>query len=71
MFSFTILKNKISKSPILKHFDPDRFLVIVIFASKWTVSAALLQEHYGIYWPVTLTNQTLNLTRLITDSWNN
>ena len=43
IISFTILKNKIAKAPNLKHFDPDRPTVIVVYASKWAVSAALLQ----------------------------
>ena len=59
MISFTMLKDKIAKTPILKHFDPDRPPVIVVYASKWAVSAALLQEHDGVYWPVTFTNTTL------------
>ena len=31
--AFTMLKAKISTIPILKHFDPDRIPVIVVFAS--------------------------------------
>ena len=42
MISFTMLKDKIAKTPILKHFDPDRPPVIVVYASKWAVFAALL-----------------------------
>ena len=55
MISFTMLKDKIAKTPILKIFDPNRPPVIVVYASKWAVSAALLQEHDGVYWSVTLT----------------
>ena len=55
-----MLNDKIDKTPILIHFDPDRSRVIVVYNSKWAVSAALLQEHDEIYWPVTLTSQTLN-----------
>ena len=33
--------------------------MIVVYASKWAVSAALLQEHDGVYWPVTRTSRTL------------
>ena len=54
-----MLKDKISKTPILKHFDTDRPLVIVVYASKWAVSAVLLQEHDGTYWPVTFTSRKL------------
>ena len=59
MISFTILKNKIAKTPILKHFDLDHPPVIVVYASKWAVSAALLQEHDVTYWFVTFTSRTL------------
>ena len=54
-----MLKDKISKTPILKHFDTDRPPVIVVYAGKWAVYAALLQEHDGIYWIVTFTSRTL------------
>lgn len=57
--AFTMLKVKIANTPILKHFDPDRPPVIVVYASKWAVSAALLQEFEGMYWPVTFTSRTL------------
>ena len=53
LIAFTLLKEKIVKTQILKYLDPDRVTVIVVYASKWVVSAALLQEYDGIYWPVT------------------
>ena len=62
--AFTRLKAKIAATPILKHFDPDRPLVIVVYASKWAVSAALLQEHDSIYWPVTFTSRTLKTNEI-------
>ena len=65
MIWFTMLKDKIAKTPILKHFDPDRPPVIVVYASKWAVSAALLQEHDGVYWPVTFTSRKLKPNKII------
>ena len=62
--AFTFLKQKIATTPILKHFDPDRPLVIVVYASKWAVSAALLQKHEGVYWPVTFSIRTLKLNEV-------
>ena len=59
MISFTMLKDKIFKTPIFMHFDPDRAPVIVVYASKWAVSAALQQDHDGVYRPVTITRRTL------------
>ena len=41
--AFPMLKDKISTTLMLKHFDPDRPPVIVVYASKWAVSAALIQ----------------------------
>ncbi|KAE9212036.1 hypothetical protein PF002_g18362 [Phytophthora fragariae] len=57
--AFTVLKTKIAATPVLRHFDPDRPSVVVVYASKWAVSAALIQEHDGVYWPVTFTSRTL------------
>ena len=59
MIAFTMLKAKIASTPILKHFDPDQPPVIVVYASKGAVSAALIQEHGGIYFPVTFASRTL------------
>ena len=58
VIALTLLKAKIAKTLILKHFDPDRPPVIVVYASKWAVSAALLQEYDGIFWPVTFSSRT-------------
>ena len=59
MIAFTLLKTKIATTPILKHSDPDRQPVIVVYASKWDVSATLLQEYDGLYWPVTFSSRTI------------
>ncbi|POM69081.1 Reverse transcriptase [Phytophthora palmivora] len=57
--AFATLKNKIVNAPILQHFDVDRQLVVVVYASKWAISAALMQEHDGVYKTVTFTSRTL------------
>ena len=62
--AFTMLKAKIATAPMLKHFDPDRPPVIVVYASKWAVSAALIQEYDGVYHPVTFTSRTLKPNEL-------
>ena len=59
MIPFTMLKAKVAQTPVLKHFDPDRRPVIVVYASKWAVPAALLQEHDGLNWPVMFKIRTL------------
>ena len=33
--------------------------MIVVYASKWVVCAALLQDHDGVHWPVFFTSRTL------------
>ena len=35
-FAITMLKAKIATTPTIKHFDPDRIPVIVLYASKWS-----------------------------------
>ncbi|POM65108.1 LOW QUALITY PROTEIN: Reverse transcriptase, partial [Phytophthora palmivora] len=57
--ALTTLKNKIVNAPIVQHFDVDRQPVVVVYASKWAISAALMQEHDGVYKPVTFTSRTL------------
>ncbi|KAE8986765.1 hypothetical protein PR001_g19397 [Phytophthora rubi] len=59
MTAFTVLKDKLVRAPILRHFDPDRRPVLVLYASKWAISAALMQDHDGVYQPVTFTSRTL------------
>ncbi|GMF46690.1 unnamed protein product [Phytophthora fragariaefolia] len=57
--AFDILKERIADTPILRHFDPDKLPVIVVYASTWAISAALMQEHTGVYHPVMFTSRTL------------
>ena len=46
--AFAFPKQKIETTPIIKHFDPNQPPVIVVYASKWAVSAVLLQKHEGL-----------------------
>ncbi|GMF53899.1 unnamed protein product [Phytophthora fragariaefolia] len=57
--AFVVLRDKIVNAPILTHFDPDKRPVVILYASKWAISAALVQEHEGVYKPVTFTSRTL------------
>ncbi|GMF52028.1 unnamed protein product [Phytophthora fragariaefolia] len=59
MIAFTMLKAMIASTPILRHFDPDCAPVVVVYASKWAISASLMQEHDGVCWPVMFTSRTL------------
>ncbi|POM73861.1 Reverse transcriptase [Phytophthora palmivora] len=57
--AFIRIKEKIVATPTLRHFDPSQTPVIVLYANKWAISAALMQEYDGVYWPVTFTSRTL------------
>ena len=38
--------------------------MIVVYASKWVVSAALFQDHDGVHWPVIFTSRTLKTNEI-------
>ncbi|OWZ11733.1 reverse transcriptase [Phytophthora megakarya] len=62
--SFKVLKEMIAKTPILRHFDPDRQAVVVVYVSDWTISGALMQEYDQIYYPVIFASRTLKSNEL-------
>ncbi|OWZ13769.1 reverse transcriptase [Phytophthora megakarya] len=62
--AFTMLEAKIIATPVLKHFNTEGTPVIVLYAYKSAVSAALMQEHDGVYHPVTFTSHTLKENEL-------
>ena len=57
--AFTMFTAKIATTLISKHFGPDRTPVIVVYGSQWAESASLLQEHDGVYWPVSFESRPL------------
>ncbi|POM73482.1 Reverse transcriptase [Phytophthora palmivora] len=42
--AFETLKSKIASTPILRHFDAGREAVVIVYASDWAISAALVQD---------------------------
>ncbi|OWY96091.1 LOW QUALITY PROTEIN: reverse transcriptase [Phytophthora megakarya] len=62
--SFEVLKEKIAKTPILRHFDPDQQAVVVVYASDWAISGALMQEYDQVYYPVMFASRTLKSNEL-------
>ncbi|OWZ11408.1 reverse transcriptase [Phytophthora megakarya] len=62
--SFKVLKEKIAKTPILRHFDPDQQAVVVVYASDWAISGAVMQEYDQIYYPVMFASRTLKSNEL-------
>ncbi|OWY92660.1 reverse transcriptase, partial [Phytophthora megakarya] len=51
-------------TPILRHFDPDRKATVVVYASDWAISEALMEEYDQIYYPVTFASRTLKSNEL-------
>ena len=51
-------------APILRHFYPAKEAVIIVYASEWAISAALVQNHEGTLMPVTFTSRTLKANEL-------
>uniref|UniRef100_A0AAV1UDV9 Reverse transcriptase/retrotransposon-derived protein RNase H-like domain-containing protein n=1 Tax=Peronospora matthiolae TaxID=2874970 RepID=A0AAV1UDV9_9STRA len=46
-------------APILRHFDLSKDAVIVVYTSKWAISASLVQDYDGLFMPVTFTSRIL------------
>ncbi|POM74877.1 Reverse transcriptase [Phytophthora palmivora] len=62
--AFETLKSKIASTPTLRHFDMDREAVVIVYASDWAISAALVQEYDQIYYPITFVSRTLKSNEL-------
>ena len=62
--AFAMLKNKMATAPILRHFDPLKEAVIIVYASEWAISASLVQEYEGLLMPVTFTSRKLKANKL-------
>jgi len=62
--AFSALKTKIASTPILRHFDPEKQPVLIVYASAWAVSTSLVQDHDGTYMPVMFASRTLKQNEL-------
>ncbi|GMF28755.1 unnamed protein product [Phytophthora lilii] len=58
------VKSKFAETPMLKHFDPERESVVIVYASDWAISGVLTQEHDGVCMPVKFTSRTLKPNEL-------
>ena len=56
--AFAMLKHKMATAPILRHFEPLKEAVIIVYARKWAISASLMQDYEGLLMPVTFTSRT-------------
>ena len=57
--AFEMLKMSLVEAPLLRHFDPDRTPVILVYASGWAIAGALAQDHDGVLMPVKFTSRVL------------
>ncbi|GMF16092.1 unnamed protein product [Phytophthora fragariaefolia] len=62
--SFEALKAKTATAPVLRHFDPGRPPVVIVYASDCAVSAALVQEHDQVYYLVMCASRPLKPNKL-------
>ncbi|KAG6616727.1 reverse transcriptase [Phytophthora cinnamomi] len=62
--AFAKLKSKVASTPILRHFNSGLQPVVVVYANDWAISAALMQEHDGIHYPVIFVSRTLKSNEL-------
>ncbi|CAH0474368.1 unnamed protein product [Peronospora belbahrii] len=67
--AFAMRKNKIATAPILRHFEPSKEAVIIVYASKWAISASLVEDRGGILMPVTFTSRTIKANKLYYSTW--
>ncbi|POM80745.1 Hypothetical protein PHPALM_1377 [Phytophthora palmivora] len=50
--SFAAIQQKVMDAPILRHFDRDKEVHVMLFANEWALSSTLTQEHDGRLHPV-------------------
>ncbi|GMG14712.1 unnamed protein product [Phytophthora fragariaefolia] len=62
--AFEALKVKLAETPMLKHFDPQREPILIVYASGWAVAAVLAQVHDDVCMPVKFTSRTLKPNEL-------
>ncbi|GMF57107.1 unnamed protein product [Phytophthora fragariaefolia] len=66
--AFVTLKDKIVNAPILAHFDLDKRPVVILYASKWAISAVLLRM-LDVCYTQLVTRSIKVLTRHSTLAW--
>ncbi|POM69076.1 Hypothetical protein PHPALM_14681 [Phytophthora palmivora] len=57
--SFAALQQKVMDAPILRHFDRDKEVHVMLFANAWALSSTLMQEHNGTLHPVRFCGRVL------------
>ncbi|GMF51285.1 unnamed protein product [Phytophthora fragariaefolia] len=62
--AFEALRVKLAETPMLKHFDPHREPIVIVYASEWAVVAVLAQVHDGVCMPVKFTSRMLRPNEL-------
>ena len=62
--SFELLKEKMTDTPVLKHFDSKLQVEIIVYANEWAIGATLAQMYDGMLHPVRFTGRVLKSTEL-------
>ncbi|POM72382.1 LOW QUALITY PROTEIN: Hypothetical protein PHPALM_10905 [Phytophthora palmivora] len=57
--SFAAIQQKVMDAAILRHFDRDKEVHVMLFADEWALSSALMQEHDGKLHPVRFCGRVL------------
>ncbi|POM64968.1 Hypothetical protein PHPALM_19426, partial [Phytophthora palmivora] len=57
--SLAALQQKVMDAPILRHFDRDKEVHVMLFANEWALSSTLMQEHDGKLHPVLFCGRVL------------
>ncbi|POM64342.1 Hypothetical protein PHPALM_20140, partial [Phytophthora palmivora] len=57
--SFAALQQKVVDAPILRYFDRDKEVHVMLFANAWALSSTLMQEHDGKLHPVQFCGRVL------------
>ncbi|POM66574.1 Hypothetical protein PHPALM_17546 [Phytophthora palmivora] len=57
--SFAALQQKEMDAPILRHFDRDKAVHVMLFANEWALSSTLIQEYDGRLHPVQFCGRVL------------
>jgi hypothetical protein len=62
--SFDLLKERAVSAPVLKHFQTESPVYIMLFANEWAISATVMQLHEGKYHPVRFVSRVLKQNEL-------
>ena len=62
--AFEHLRQRLTEAPILKHFQSERPVYVMLYANTWAVSATIMQEHDDVMHPVKFVGRVLKQSEL-------